>query len=263
MSFGRPAGEVVPRLVKAASVAWVGVVVAYSVWWLTRQAIPLGLDWAGYRAGFYRFLATGMPYEPFQVNGTFTAVHLDFIHPPSFLTLVAPFALLPWPLDYLLWIGTPIVLLLVLLRRMPWWAWPIAALLASTDSVYYPIINGNSSLWMVAAFAWGLFIGWPAGLIAMKPSLLPLAVGGVHRPRPALVLAIVPILVTLPLWPTYITVLRNAHLPLDYSITQWALIWLAALPWITTAAPGDLRRSWAWIRVRTARARSRPRPSAG
>jgi hypothetical protein len=74
----------------------------------------------------------------------------------------------------------------------------------------------------------------------MKPSLAPLALVGIHRPRPAIALAVVPIVLTLPLLPQYLTVLRNANLGLNYSITQYSLIALAALPWVAERLPGWL-----------------------
>ena len=62
---------------------------------MLRDWIPLGLDWLGYRAGFFRFLSTGTPYAPFELAGPFHPEHLDFIHPPNVLPLIAPFAVLP------------------------------------------------------------------------------------------------------------------------------------------------------------------------
>jgi hypothetical protein len=125
--------------------------------------------------------------------------------------------------------------------------------LGATDSLQYPILNGNSSLWMCAAFSLGLRFGWPAGLIAMKPSLAPLAVVGLRRPLPAIVLAAVPIVLTLPLLPAYLVVLRNANLGPSYSITQYSLVALAAWPWLTERLPGWLQR------VRAARPRASQR----
>ena len=74
----------------------------------------------------------------------------------------------------------------------------------------------------------------------MKPTLAPLAIvglgarGGRCRGRG---LAIVPILVTLPLFADYLTVARNMQgIPLTYSISNYSLIALAALPWVAEAA---------------------------
>ncbi len=108
----------------------------------------------------------------------------------------------------------------------------MVAILSMTNSLQYPILNGNSSLWMTAAFGLSLRFGWPAGLIAMKPSLLPLMLPAVKRPLPAAVLALVPVLVAAPLIPSYVTVLRNSSLPLDYSFGNYSLVALAFLPWL-------------------------------
>jgi hypothetical protein len=219
-------------------------VVMYVVGWLTqRDSIPLGLDWLGYRAGFERWLATGSPYAPFELAGPFTPEHLDFIHPPNFLLLAGPFSLLPHPLDYILWVGIPIAIFVWLLHRIPWWAYPVVAFLSMTNSLQYPILNGNSSLWMTAVFSLSLRYGWPAGLLAMKPSLLPLAFAGLRRPVPTFLLAAVPVALTLPLFPAYVTVLHNANLPLTYSVSNYSLIALALVPWAAEHAPALAARS--------------------
>ena len=207
------------------------------------SAIPLGLDWLGYRAGFDRLLATGTPYAAFELAGPFTPEHLDFIHPPNALVLFAPFAILPQPLDYILWIAIPIAIFCFLLRGLPWWAWPFVALLSTTNSLQYPILNGNSSLFMTAIFGLGFRYGWVVGLLAMKPTLAPLAIVGFRRsPRTLFVagaLAVVPILVTLPLFADYLTVARNMQgIPLTYSVSNYSLIALAALPWVAGKLPG-------------------------
>jgi hypothetical protein len=250
------------RVVIAGSLAVVGIQVAlYVVGWLANHnAIPLGLDWLGYRAGFDRLLATGTPYAPFELAGPFTPEHLDFIHPPNALVLIAPFAILPQPLDYLAWIAIPIAIFCYLLRGLPWWAWPAVALLSTTNSLQYPILNGNSSLFMTAIFGLGIRYGWVVGLLAMKPTLAPLAIVGFRRsPRTLLVagtLAIVPILVTLPWLADYVTVARNMQgIPLTYSVSNYSLIALAALPWVAGKLPG-------WVaRLRSARGARPARPA--
>jgi hypothetical protein len=243
----------VRRVLVAGSLAVVGIqVVLYVVgWFANHNAIPLGLDWLGYRAGFDRLLAAGTPYAPFELTGAFTPEHLDFIHPPNALVLIAPFAILPQPLDYILWIAIPIAIFCYLLRGLPWWAWPAVALLSTTNSLQYPILNGNSSLFMTAIFGLGFRHGWVVGLLAMKPTLAPLAVAGLggfrRSPRTILIaagLAVIPILVTLPWLADYIAVARNMQgIPLTYSVSNYSLIALAALPWVAGRLPGWIARA--------------------
>ena len=237
------------RLVVAGSLAVVAVqVLLFVVGWIAdHDAIPLGLDWLGYRAGFERLLASGTPYAPFELAGPFTPEHLDFIHPPNALVLFAPFAVLPQPLDYLLWIGIPIAIFCFLLRGLPWWAWPAVAVLSTTNSLQYPILNGNSSLFMTAIFGLGFRYGWVVGLLAMKPTLAPLAVVALRTSRRAIAVAIgigvVPVLLTLPWWSDYLAVARNMEgIPLTYSVSNYSLIALAALPWLAARLPGWLGR---------------------
>ncbi|MBF6605803.1 MAG: hypothetical protein IVW53_09515 [Chloroflexi bacterium] len=237
--------RIVQRVVIGGSIALVLIqaVLFATGWFANHDTIPLGLDWLGYRAGFDRLLATGSPYAPFELAGPFTPEHLDFIHPPNFLVLVAPFAVLPHPIDFILWDAIPIAVFCYLLRGLVWWAWPAVAVLSMTNSLQYPILNGNSSLFLCAVFGLGIRFGWPVGLLAMKPTLAPLAIVGLRRPIPTAILAIVPILLTVPLIPDYLTVLRNMQgVPISYSIANYSLIALAVLPWLAERAPG-----WWWM----------------
>lgn len=208
--------------------------------------IPIGLDWIGYRNGWERLVATGTPYEPFQLTGRYTPEHLDFIHPPSFLPLVAPFTVLPTPFDYLAWLVVPLALTILLLRRMAWWAWPLVAVLAVTPNTIITYINGNSSTWFAMAFGWSLYVGWSAGLIAMKASIGFLALPGfVKDPRGTLALVAIPLLLTIPFldtWLDWITILQNAQgIGVFYSLVQWTVFTIVALPWLTTRGLGWLR----------------------
>jgi hypothetical protein len=234
------AGRLIRRVAVGGSI---GVIVLFTAGFAlgtlrSDTNIPIGLDWIGYRRGWERLLATGTPYEQFQMSGAYTPEHLDFIHPPSFLPLVAPFTLLPAPFDYLAWVAVPTVLTAILLRRMAWWAWPIVALLAITPNTLITYINGNSSMWFAAAFGWSLYLGWPAGLIAIKPSIGVLALPGfVKDPRGTIALFAIPLLATLPFlatWVDWVTILRNAQgLGIFYSLVQWTLFTIIALPWLT------------------------------
>jgi hypothetical protein len=245
------------RLVVVGGSVAVIVVFAAGFAFGTLQAdrnIPIGLDWIGYRRGWERLLATGTPYQAFQLDGTYTPRNLDFIHPPSFLPLVAPFTVLPSPFDYLAWIAVPTALTVLLLRRMAWWAWPLVAILACTPNTIITYINGNSSMWFAAAFGWSLYVGWSAGLIAMKPSIAPLALPGFLRnPRGTLVVVAIPLLATIPFlatWFDWVTALRNAQgIGLLYSLVQWTVFTIVALPWLTTRG---LDRVVSWRVAQTA-----------
>jgi len=241
--------RLVRLVVVGGSIAVIVVAVAMFVggWFLRQDEIPIGLDWIGYRQGWERLLRTGSPYEPFQLTGPYTPEHLDFIHPPSFLPLVAPFTILPAPFDYLAWMAVPTVLTMILLRRLAWWAWPIVAILAITPNTLITYVNGNSSMWFAAAFGWSLFIGWSAGLIAMKPSLAVLGLPGFARdPRGTILLVAIPILATIPFlstWADWVTILQNAQgIGPFYSLVQWTVFTIVALPWLTTRGVRHLQR---------------------
>ncbi|HLA16283.1 MAG TPA: glycosyltransferase family 87 protein [Candidatus Limnocylindrales bacterium] len=237
-------------IVVAGSITIIVVAVAMFVggWLLRQDEVPIGLDWIGYRRGWERLVTTGTPYQAFQLAGPYTPEHLDFIHPPSFLPLVAPFTILPSPFDYIAWMAVPTALTILLLRRLAWWAWPVVAILAITPNTLITYINGNSSMWFAAAFGWSLYIGWSAGLIAMKPSLAILGLPGfVRDPRGTAILVAIPLMATLPFlatWADWVTILTNAEgLGPFYSLVQWTVFTIVALPWITTRGV-DRYRSW-------------------
>jgi hypothetical protein len=149
-----------------------------------------------------------------------------------------------------------VVLTIVLLARTAWWSWPIIAVLGVSANTLITYINGNSSMWLAAAFGWSLYLGWPAGLLALKPSLAPLLLPGFRkRPVAVVALAVAPIVLTLPFlhaWSDFVTVLRNAEgIDPTYSLVQWPVFVIVALPWLTTRGAETVAR---WRTRRTAAA---------
>ena len=113
---------------------------------------------------------------------------------------------------------------------------------------------GNTDMWMAAGVAAGLRWGWPALVLTLKPSLVFFAlVGGSRRSFWLAALVMVAFVVlTLPMWIDYLTVIRNTRLPLDYSLRSIPLLLLPLVAWLgmarPTAAAGpttDHRSRWA------------------
>lgn len=126
-------------------------------------------DLIHYELAVDRWLALGSPYDPREVAGAFDYGPTTFLHPPISLPFFLAFKVVPWPLFWIV----PLLLFAGVsfsFRPAPW-TWPLMAL----PLLLYPIggmlISGNSDLWAWAFFAAGLRWGWPAALLAIKPSL--------------------------------------------------------------------------------------------
>ena len=80
-------------------------------------------------------------------------------------------------------------------------------------------------MWMVAFICLALWRSWAGPLVLLKPSLAPFALIGIGRRSWFIALAIV-VAASIPfgsLWLDYVTVLRNSHVPLTYSLLDLPL----------------------------------------
>jgi hypothetical protein len=194
----------------------------------------VGWDYAHYLDATRRWLDVGSPYLPQHVAEAFTFHDMAFMHPPLALWLFAPFLVLPAPAWWLL--PAAVIALAV-------WQWrpaPLAsiyiALALCLPRTWEKILVGNTDLWVAAALALGLRLGWPAALIVLKPSFAPLALVGVrHRGWWATcgLLAVLG-LVLAPLWGQYLAVVGNARF-LDVGYT-FGNIGFVAIPLVAWAA---------------------------
>jgi hypothetical protein len=103
----------------------------------------------------------------------------NILYPPQALPLFVAFSFAPsW-----VWWVVPLVIVsgVVLSHRPSLFAWvAISGCIAWPWTQAY-ISTGNPLLWVVAALAVGTVFGWPAVLVALKPSLLPFALFGVTQ----------------------------------------------------------------------------------
>jgi hypothetical protein len=212
----------------------VGVVLFYAAA-MGRFGQYWGVDITHYVDATRRWVETGSPYLASEVAHRFDFQPLTFLHPPVALWLFLPFTLLPaiawWaiPLGVVAWSAWS-------WRPAPW-AWPLLALAVSSPRFHGVLIVGNSDLWVWAAVALGLRHGWPALLVAVKPSLAFLALAGIgHRAWwygiPVAVLVCVPFGA---LWVDWIRVVLNSPGDLTYS--------LANLPWLLAPVAAYTARS--------------------
>ena len=194
-------------------------------------------DLGGYLEGARRFLATGSPYLPPQIAGPWTLGAHSFIHPPTALPLFLAFLVLPWPL----WWAIPLALTIAVvwqLRPAPW-SWPLLAACVLWPRSLGSLAAGNSDMWAMALVA--VAVRWGPGplLAALKPTFAPLALVGIRTRAwwiAALACAALGLL-TLPLWFEYLAVVRNAGLPLTYSLLNVPLLAIPLVAWAGRQVP--------------------------
>lgn len=198
----------------------------------------LDYDRTGYMAAVERWLSTGSPYLPEDVETSSTWSRWTFLHPPVALAVMLPFSVLP----PLLWYVVPIAAVswAVLHWRPAVWAWPLLAACLVWPRSGAMLVVGNTDLWLTAFVCLGLRFSWPAVLIAIKPSFAPLALLGIRDRRwwaGAAILAIVSLSFG-SLWIEWLQVLLNTATAVTYSLLALPLV--AGVPliaWVSRTAP--------------------------
>jgi hypothetical protein len=202
----------------------------------------LGDDFLIYRSNGARWLATGELYYPEQLAGPYQNVlgHSVF-YPPTALLVFVPLSLLPVPVAALIWWAGPIVVAAILLRRFQpgYIALPVLALVLAWPRTIGGLLFGNSDMWIASAVAAGLLWSWPAVFVALKPSVLPLALIGIRRRSwwvAAAAFGLVSLLF-LPLWGQYLAAATNVtDLPLLVS-TNFVIILAPLVVWAARRRP--------------------------
>jgi hypothetical protein len=174
-------------------------------------------DLVHYLLAAQRWLATGSPYVPSEVAGSFAYGELTFLHPPISLPFFALFLVVPiqlfWiiPLSGFAW--------LILAERPAAWTWPLLALALAVYPLGQAIYAGNTDMWSWFFFAAGIRWGWPLALLAIKPSLAIVGFVGI-RNRRTWVAGLVMLAVCVPfgsLWLDWVHVVANSPGSLMYS----------------------------------------------
>jgi hypothetical protein len=198
----------------------------------------IGVDFRFYRDAAARWLADGTFYLPHQLEGPYSVTTLvDVLYPPNALFLFVPFTVLP----AVLWWIVPIAVLGCLLWtwRPPMWAVIVMIALLMPVRAFGAFLWGNTDMWIAAAVAGGLQWGWPAALIAIKPSVFPFLLVGVRRRSfwvAGATLAVAS-LALWPLWPLYMTAIRNMELRPDYSLGSVTLLVVPIVAWFARRRP--------------------------
>jgi hypothetical protein len=201
----------------------------------------LGVDHAMFMDFGRRWLEGGTIYLPYQLagpyaydvgSGTTDVATIPALYPPIVGPLFAIWRLLP----AFLWWAIPLgILAYALVRWRPaMWAWPLMLATLIWPNTADSLWAGSSNLWMVAGVTGGLLWGWPAAVIAFKPSLAPFMLIGVRRRSWWVAIAAVALLalVMLPEWSRYVSALRNLESPgLVYSLGDLPLLLVPVIAW--------------------------------
>ena len=199
----------------------------------------LGMDFFFYRDVATRWLETGAYYLPHQLSGPYNVtLMVDNLYPPPALFLFLPFLVLP----AVLWWLIPISVLgafIAWCRPGPI-ALPLLALVLVWPRTQTAFLFGNTDLWMAAAVAGGLRWGWPAALLVIKPTFLPLALVGARRREFWIALAAVAA-ASIPmaaLWLDYGQAMRNLTIGADYSLGSLPLVLAPIVAWLLRSRSG-------------------------
>jgi hypothetical protein len=217
-----------------------GVFVKYGV---------LGVDHAMFMDFGRRWLEGGTIYLPYQLagpyaydiwSGTMNVGSMPALYPPIVGPVFAAWQFLP----AVLWWAIPIgIVVSGFVRWRPaLWAWPVILATLIWPNTADALWAGSSTLWVVAGVAGGLLWGWPAAVIAFKPSFAPFMLIGVRRRSWWIAVALIAVLALamLPEWLRYADVLRNLEFPgLVYSLGDLPLIIVPLTAWLARSSPSS------------------------
>jgi hypothetical protein len=207
----------------------------------------LGVDHAMFMDFGRRWLEGGTIYLPYQLagpyaydigSGTMNVASMPALYPPIVGPVFAVWRVLP----ALLWWAIPVAILGYAFAR--WrpalWAWPLMLATLVWPNTADAIWAGSSNLWIVAGLAGGLIWGWPALVVAFKPSLAPFILIGVLRRSWWIAAGAVAVLclAVLPEWTRYATVVGNLQSPgVLYSLGDLPLLLVPVVAWLARRQP--------------------------
>lgn len=211
-----------------------------------------GIDFDTLMGATRNFLAGDGFYPADQLAGPWRyhqgepAYAPPILYPPHALLLFIPFTILP---AFLWWLIPIAVTAGALWRLRPHpAAWLAIVLLLGVPESREGIFWGNPVMWMVAATAAGLVLGWPAVLVFLKPTLAPFALVGIGHRSWWLLLGVLAAfnLALLPMWADWVTVIRNSTLGPGFSLYQYPLMAVPLVAWLGSRAGPVIWRLEAW-----------------
>jgi len=260
-----------PKAGRILALSLTGVIAVIGLWevvFLVRYIASqdaIGIDQAFYRTVGQRWLDTGVYYLPHQLAGPYLVTpEVDVLYPPIALMLFVPLVWTPFPLW---WIMPAIVFVYAGWRLRPTlWTWPIIVFLMAWPRSISNVIYGNSDMWILTFIAAGVLIAWPAVLVFIKPSVLPLAFIGSRR-RSWWVAFGVLALISIPmlaLWRDFFVVIRNSDARWYYSLDDLPPLFIPIVAWLGRRGGGyrTTRELVDAIRLTRIRIPLRGRPAA-
>ena len=206
----------------------------------------IGVDFRFYRDLAARWASTGVYFQPYQLQGRYVSTTLvDTFYPPIALLLFVPFLVLP---AFLWWLIPIVVLAYVIASWRPnFWAIAVMIALMMWVRAFGAFLWGNTDMWLVAAVAAGLRWGWPAALIAIKPSVLPFMLVGLRSRSFYIGIALL-VLVSIfmwQLWADWVIAIRNMDQRIDYSLGSITLYLVPIVAWLGRRRPiGEPLLTW-------------------
>jgi hypothetical protein len=212
--------------------------------WVQAGGPLVGIDLDLYRDATARWLAGGPFYESVQLAGPYEVATLRpgaILYPPPSVLLFAPFTILPTFLWYAIPVGITAAIVWTYRPSAIAWAGIAVSLWFPTTGVH--AVHGNPFLWLIATVA--LATRWPffGPFVLIKPTLAPFALIGITHRTWWLGMGVFAIasLLFLPMWPDYLTVLKNAQDPggVFYSLQQVPAMMIPVFAWLgRTRTPG-------------------------
>lgn len=219
------------RLRHVGGAVALGVLLATIVVAISTRGQEAGMDFSFYREIGVRWLADGTFYTERQLaDQPYEIVAMsDVLYPPTALALFVPFVFLPAPLWWLIPLG--VIAFVVWTYRPSPWAWVGILALIAWPRTFGAVLFGNTDMWVAAGVAAGLRWGWPASLILIKPTFLPLAIVGI-RHRSTWVVGAVLAVLTAPLAMDYLRAMSNLRLDgIAYAAVSLPFVVIPLVAW--------------------------------
>jgi hypothetical protein len=204
----------------------------------------IGVDFRLFSEIGRRWLETGSMYQPYQLAGPYAfdraagtndVGDAPALYPPIAAPIFAALRL-AGVLGPILWWAVPcaVVVYAIAHWRPAPWTWPIVAAVLLWPSTSAPFLTGNTTMLVTAGVAGGLLWGWPALVVAFKPTFAPFLVLGIRRRSWWLGAGLLAglSLTMVGEWIRYATVLRNVTgAGLLYSWADLPLVLVPVVAW--------------------------------
>ncbi|HEV7811215.1 MAG TPA: hypothetical protein VGO64_11480 [Candidatus Limnocylindrales bacterium] len=225
---------------------------------LDRLAFPIDGDRVLYAEAARSWVAGTGFYHPYQLAGPYEVASGDILYPPPMLLVFAPLAVLPAPLDAILYYAIPLGITAAVVARLrpSFMGWPAILFCLAWPTTIVVIAGGNPGIWFMAFMALACLSRPLSVLVLLKPTLAPFAFFGANRRAWWVGLAVFAAvsLAFLPMWPDFVRATLNARGGggIFYSIGQAPMLFLPLAAWATSTRRRSALRGGSPLAVPTA-----------